>query len=296
MRRLIAALFLATASLTHPAAAQERAAVTVPADTGVEIRMRDGSVLYGRVVAQDANIVTLVTAAGARLDLPRGQILSARVTGVAREDGSYWPDDPNATRLMFTSTARPLARGQGYVSSYFLFFPMLAYGVTDRFTLAGGTPVIPGLIGRIVYLAPKLTLIEREKLSFAVGALGFFAPEDVAAGSVGIAYGAATYGSRDRALTFGAGWGYLAASGTSDLSNRPMFVLGGETRTGRGVKLITENWLGFDDGVSGLGSAGIRFIGQRFSSDLGLGGAIGVESGCCFPLVNVVWTFGQQGR
>jgi hypothetical protein len=212
-------------------------------------------------------------------------------------DSADWSVDPNSTRLFFAPTARPLAKGEGYISSYFLFFPMVAYGVTDKVTLAGGTPIIPGLTGRMWYLAPKVTLLDRGRGSFAVGALGFFAPFEEESGSVGILYGAGTFGSPDNALTLGAGWGYYTFDGEGDIANRPVIVVGGERRITRNMKLVTENWLGFNSGVSGLATAGVRFIGGRLSADLGLGGAIGTSDvGCCLPLANVVWTFGRQGR
>jgi hypothetical protein len=62
------------------------------------------------------------------------------------------------------------------------------------------------------------------------------------------------------------------------------------------VKFISENWLAFNDGsVDGIVSGGIRFIGPRLSSDLGFGTAIG-GGGCCIPLVNFVYSFGNRAR
>ena len=49
--------------------------------------------------------------------------------------------------------------------------------------------------------------MERETSAFAIGALGLLLPSDIDEGSLGIVYGAGTWGSRDRAITAGAGWG-----------------------------------------------------------------------------------------
>ena len=176
-----------------------------------------------------------------------------------------------------------------------LFLPLVAYGVTDRFTIAGGTPILPDVIGRVWYFAPKYTVAKRERSAFALGALGFVLPEDlVDNGSVGIMYGAGTWGTRDRAITGGAGWGYVWASGTSGVSNDPVIMLGGETRVSRRVKLITENWMFTGGDAGGFVSGGVRFIGDRLSAELGLGGFTGTASGCCFPLVNFVYNFRQK--
>lgn len=279
----------------EPTAASAAAAKPVPRDTVVEVRLRDGSVLYGRVVEESPERIVLVTVAGVRLELPRAQVESVRVSSGRAVDGAYWAEDPNSTRLFFTSTARPLRKGSGYISSFMLFLPLVAYGVTDRFTLAGGTPILPEAIGRVWYFAPKYTVMQRERSAFALGALGFVLPEDVVDdGSIGIMYGAGTWGSRDRAITAGAGWGYIWASGTSGVSNHPVVMLGGEQRVSRRVKLITENWVFTGGDNEGFVSGGVRFIGDRLSADLGVGGFTATGTGCCFPLVNFVYNFGRK--
>ncbi len=286
---------LSTLQAQQPTVTANAAATAVPRDTVVEVRLRDGSVLYGRVVEESPERIVFVTVAGVRLELPRAQVESIRVSSGRAVEGGFWAEDPNSTRLFFTSTARPLRKGEGYVSSFMLFLPLIAYGVTDRFTLAGGTPILPEAIGRVWYFAPKYTVAQREKSAYALGALAFVLPEDVIdEGSIGIMYAAGTWGSRDRAITAGAGWGYRWASGTSDVANDPVIMLGGETRVSRRVKLITENWVFTSGETEGFLTGGVRFIGDRLSADLGVGGFTGSGAGCCFPLVNFVYNFGRR--
>ena len=299
---MLAGLLIPVLALLAPVSAQDpppasvpTAAKPAPRDTVVEVRLRDGSVLYGRVIEETPERIVVVTVNGVRLEVPRAQVESLRVSAGRAVEGAFWAEDPNSTRLFFTSTARPLRKGDGYVSSFMLFLPLVAYGVTDRLTIAGGTPILPVAFGRMWYFAPKYTVAKRERSAFAVGALGFVLPEDfVDNGSVGIMYGAGTWGSRDRAITAGAGWGYVWASGTSGVSNDPVIMLGGETRVSRRVKLITENWMFTSGKTVGFVSGGVRFIGDRLSADLGLGGFTGTGSGCCFPLVNFVYNFGRR--
>jgi hypothetical protein len=286
---LLGLLLLGLAST--PASASAQVSPAAAADSLVEVRLRDGSVLVGRIEEDTPERLVLVTRAGARVEIPRAQVVSVR--GVtARPDGEVWGEDANVSRLFFTSTGRPLPKGEGYVSSYWLFFPFVGYGVTDWFTIAGGTPIIPGGIGKLVYLAPKVTLLNRERLSVSAGALSFFATDYLNEGSLGIVYGVGTYGSRDNAVTFGAGWFYADVEDEFATSNEPVFMLGGERRVSRRVKLITENWFAVNPGVSGLLSGGFRFVGDRLSADFAFAGATGVESACCVPLINFVWTFG----
>jgi hypothetical protein len=293
---LVLALILGTTA-TRTAAAQTDTtrALVVDSMAVLEVRLTDGSVVYGAILSANRDAVVLRTVSGARLELRPDQIRSQRPATGTVVRGEYWPEDPNHTRLLFSSTGRSLGAGQGYVAAYFLFFPMVAYGVTDRLTIAGGTPVIPGAMGEVFYLAPKFTVSQRERSSVSVGALAFALPKSSDEGTFGIAYGVGTFGTRDHALTAGAGWGFRWGGGESSVENAPVLVLGGETRVGRRVKLLTENWI-FTSGAGGftLLSGAVRFIGDRLSADLGLIGAAEQGVGCCLPMVNFVWNFGRE--
>ena len=298
---LLALALLATAG---------RLAAQVPSDTIYEVRVQDGSILYGRVVESDAERVVLLTASGLRIDLPRAQIRSlGPVRGSVRPDGEVWLDDPNSTRLFFGPTGRSLRARDGYVGAFELFLPFLAYGITDRITIAGGTPIVPEVLGRVWYLAPRVQLVRTEQVHLSTGVLAFFNLADEWGDdpdAIGIFYGAGTVGSVDNALTFGAGWGFAG----SDVEGRPALMLGGEARVSRRVKLITENYLvsyedsqydwetdTYRDGTGHLGLVGfgVRLFGERLAGDLGLGVAFENSNvSCCLPLVNFVYNFGRR--
>lgn len=305
LARLLVGAILLISAATTPLTAQDSARAIardsvrmLPRDTLLEVRLRDGSVLYGRVVTQDSVHVVIRTLGGTEVNTKRETISSFRVARGRLVGDEYWAADPNGTRLFFTSTGRALGKGEGYVSAYWVVFPFVAYGVSDRFTVAGGTPIIPGAIGRAFYLAPKFTLRETERSSYAIGALSFALTEDIAEGTVGLLYGVGTWGDRDNAFTAGAGWGYNWGNGNSSVSNAPVVVLGGETRVSRRLKLVTENWIFTGSGENGgIFSGGFRFIGDRLTADLGLIGAAGTDDvGCCIPMVNFVWNFGRTSR
>lgn len=278
---VIAVPLFAACALARPAAAQD-----APADSLVEVRLSDGSVLYGVVVAERADTVTLRTAAGLTVDLPREGIVSLRPAPGRVADGEFWPADPNPTRLFFGPTARAVGQGQGYLGVFELFIPFVTYGVSDAVTVAAGTPLVPGLIGEVFYVAPKLTVYERPEFAAAVGVLYGTDGND----GGGLVYGAGTWGDPDGAVTAGAGW--FVSNG--DVSSQPVVLLGGERRLTRRTKLLTENY--FVPGEEGVfASAGVRFFGERLSADLGLGAPLGVSDctvGECFaPLVNFVYAF-----
>lgn len=259
-------------------------------DTLVEVRLADGSTLYGRVVAVEGDRITLQTQAGVRAEVERAQIRSISPVRGRVQNGEVWLDDPHATRLFFSPTGRSMAAGEAYFGVYELFFPFVTVGVTDRLVLTGGTPIIPAAIGEFAYVGPKLLLLEgpRHHLSAGVFA-GFFD-----GGVSGVAYGVGTWGDRDNAVTAGAGWGFTAGDGDGDVTSRPLILLGGEARTGRRIKLLTENY--FVPGENGaVASGGARFWGERLSADAGVGVLfVDGKVECCLPLVNFVYSFGKK--
>jgi len=44
----------------------------------------------------------------------------------------------------------------------------------------------------------------------------------------------------------------------------------------------------------GIGTLGVRFLGEHLSADLGLAVPIGADGLFVFPVVNFVWRFGRD--
>lgn len=264
-------------------AAQAGTVEVVPGDSLLSIRLSDGSVLVARIASVTGDRVLLVTEAGARVEVDRASILSIRAVGAATAD-------PNTSRLFFGPTGRTVAAGEGYVGLFELFFPFVSFGATDWLTLSGGTPIVPEAMGEIFYLAPKVRIVDMPRFQASGGVLAFFETDDVGGGSIGILYGVGSAGDPDRSLTIGAGLPFISTGDHSDFAD-PIFMIGGETRTGRITKLITENYVFLEEsGV--VTSAGFRIFGERFSGDVGIGAFLGSEAFCCLPVINVVYTFG----
>jgi hypothetical protein len=277
---LLCAALLACAAASRPLAAQEPDTAAAVTGAIYEIRLTDGSVIYGRVTEQSGTDVTVRTEAGALVRLQRGQIARMTVAEGRVVGGRVWPADPNATRLFFGPTARAVGAGRGYLGVYEIFFPFVTVGVTDNITLSGGTPIIPEVIGEVWYVAPKITVVQTERMALAAGVLAAGFDGETA----GIVYGVGTFGSPDQAVTAGAGWGFA----NGDLNNQPVVMLGGERRVGPSVKLITENYFLVGEGDAGV-SGGVRFFGERLSADLGI--AVDAVGGGWIPLVNFVYSF-----
>jgi hypothetical protein len=286
-------LLLLLCSLTWPVAVAAQETPVERADTLYELRLQDGSTFVGRVISETADSLTFETTGGLRLAVARAQVRSLQPVQGRVVGDDYWRQDPNRTRLLLVSpTARTLPRGEGYVSAFWVVLPFVGYGITDNFTLAGGTPLIPEVIGRVLYVAPKVRVVHRPSMDLAVGAIAFFATESVDEGSLGIAYGVGTFGTSDRAVSAGAGWGWAIGGDDAWVSNDPLIMLGGEYRIARSAKLVSENF--FVLGESGaLVSGGVRLFGERLSVDFGLAALLDDGGGIPWlPVLNFVYNFG----
>ena len=269
---LVLSLLLAVAC---PAAAQ---------DAGYsQVDLRDGGSLFGLVI-EAGERVRVVVAAGDTLDLPRSQVERIRAVRGEMVDGQFMRADPNETRLFFGPTARTLPAGDAYLGVFELLMPFLAVGVTDRITIAGGTPLIFGEgMPVAIYLAPKVQLLRSELVTGSIGSMSLFAEGE----SFGVVYGVITAESRDGQASFtgGGGLGYA-----DEVSNEPVVMLGGDVRVSRSMKILSENY--FFPGEGAVLTGGFRFLGERLSADVGLAlPIVGSEGGIALPLVNFVYSF-----
>jgi hypothetical protein len=282
IRRLAAACALVL--LAVPAAAQPAQAL----DTSVtqELRLSDGSVLYGTVVSEEPDAILFRTVAGVEVRVARRDIVSLRQPRGHVVAGEFIPSDPNATRLLFAPTGRSLERGTGYVGSYQVIMPFVQVGVTNRISIGGGTPLIFGFDEghRPFWVTPKVQVINRPRLQAAAGVLHITVPSEF---SLGIAYGVVTTGSAEASMTVGLGAGY--ARGDDESAATAIFMIGGDRRLRRGLKVVTENYVW--QGGDGIVSAALRFYGERLSADLGVFVPIGAGDLFALPIVNFVWAF-----
>jgi hypothetical protein len=291
MRKLVAALSIMLSAVTAvsvPLHAQNtqvaRERIRVVDSTKMQVlTLSEGSSLVGRIVAVRGDSVDFQTAIGL-VTLAIRNIRGIKETSSDRmHDGEYWFPNPNATRLYFAPTAQMLKRGEGYFADYELFFPGIAYGVTDNISVGGGVSIFPtGVDEQVYYLTPKVGTSFGEQIHVAAGLL-MAGNKD---GTGGIGYGVGTFGTGDRSVTVGLGYGFAGG----DIESKPLVMLGGELRVARRVALVTENYVLpiSDDNV--VYSFGLRFMGEKLTTDLALVNTVG--SGIIgVPYVDFVFSF-----
>lgn len=238
---------------------------TPPVDTVavVALHLSDGSDLTGRVVAADDSSLTLLTFAGARVTIPRRSIMSWRPQRGRVTANGVQHSDASSSRLFFAPTARTLPKGSGYFTDYYIVFPTVGAGVSDRVMVSGGVSIIPGS-DQFVYFAGKVGVVRSPDAAVAIGAFWATVPNESDA-TLGMGYAVTTLGSEDHAITLLGGLPFT----TQDLAPQPLFVVGGETRIGSGSKLMVEAWkLPEEDAVPAL--FGVRAFGKQLSVGFGL--------------------------
>ena len=234
---------------------------------------QDGTTMIGRIADIGTDEIRFETSFG-EMAISLSEIREIRnVPASSVREGQYWFPNPNATRLFFAPTGRMLKQGEGYFADYYLFFPTVTFGLTDRITFGCGMSIIPGA-DQLFYFTPKVGLISTESFNVAAGALIVKVPGDADDdnASVGILYGVGTFGGPDASVTAGIGYGYSG----DDLADRPVFMIGGEKRLSRRIAFVTENWI--VPGTDPLVSGGFRFFGRKMSVDLGLMNMLGEDA------------------
>jgi hypothetical protein len=272
---LILGIFIANPASASDQKIKDHLKICGP-DTIQIITMQSGSKLMGRIISVGDNKITFKSDLGETIiDVATIKEIK-EVPATAVKKGNYWFENPNATRLYFSPTARMLKQGQGYFSDYYIFFPGVTYGITNNINLGFGMSLFPGvdINDQVFYFTPKIGLSATKNSCFSVGALILALPEiDHERNTLGIAFGSGTIGSPDASLTFGLGYGFV----NGDFADKPAVVIGGEKRFARRISFVSENWI-FPNVDQVPISYGVRFFGEGLSVDLAFFNLLGDDA------------------
>lgn len=234
------------------------------------VQTTDGNEFYGQILFQNENHILLKTEKLGELRILRSDIrLLEPVKGAIKEGGEVWFENPQATRYFWAPNGYGLRAGEGYYQNVWVLFNQASIGLTDNVSFGLGTLPLFLFNGTStpVWITPKVSFpVVKDKLNLGGGALAGTILGEGKAG-FGILYAVSTFGSRDRNLTFGMGYGFAAGS----WANAPLFTLSGILRIGRNGYLLTENYyMSVEDVSLMMLSGGGRLMIKRIGLDVGL--------------------------
>lgn len=258
------------------------------------IETADGNQYAGTIVEQNDEQVRLQTEALGIITIPRSTIKKMYEIDSSRvRNGKVWTSNPYTTRYFFGPSGFTLKKGEGYYQNVWIFFNNINYGVSDNFSLGAG--LIPGFFFEAentpVWITGRLGIPmgnKNSKVRLGVGT-NLYTIAGEADGSIGLLYGALSYGSRDSNFTISVGTGYwedgFIDGGYASFS--------GLVRVSRRTYLMTELYSIFADSDFGVGFAlfGAKIVGRRMAVDLGL--MAPPEAEILIPLVGISLGIGK---
>ncbi|MEO5599297.1 MAG: hypothetical protein ABIR06_00075 [Cyclobacteriaceae bacterium] len=249
----------------HPVAAQNR-------DTTAffQVETADGNEYIGKIIDEDNEKIRLKTDKLGELTLRKIDILKISPVNITNiKNGVYWFGNPQSTRYFWSPNGYGLKKGEGYYQNIWVLFSQFSVGVTDNFSLGGG--LVPLFLfgggSTPVWLTPKVSIpVQKDKFNIGVGGL-FGTVLGESNTGFGIAYGLTTFGSRDKNLSLGLGYGYA----NGDWANTPTITFSSMIRTGQRGYFLTENYyIGTGDAYLVLLSMGGRRIIKKAGLDFGV--------------------------
>lgn len=297
-------LMLCTLVMCIASSAQDTTKAKAPAPKILSVETLDGSRITGTLVFEDSAQLVLLSTSIGRITIPKTVIKEVNeITENQFTRGQFWFKNPHSTRHIVGPTAFNLQKGEGYYQNLYLFGQSVNYGLTNHFSIGGGTEIASVIFAQewpyVYFLTPKIGYQIGPKWHAGGGILYARLRNLVdEKNNLGIAYGVVTYGSYDNNATLGLGWGMhsnvkfdqntLKTYRDAGISPKPIITLSGMTRITKRIALVTENWIfsmkhenqtwdpqtqrylyTTTERYDGYFSYGMRFMSERNSIDFG---------------------------
>jgi len=256
----------------------------------------DGNEYIGIILEQTSETIRIKTDKLGEINIPRTEIRKiSQLSSGKSKDGTYWFDNPQSTRYFWAPNAYNLKKGEGYYQNVWILFNQAVYGITDHISAGIGTMPLFMFGGAPtptwVTLKFSVPVVENE-LNLGAGAL-MSTVIGTNSGSFGILYGISTFGTKDKNLNIGLGWGFADGK----IAKNPTINISGMIRTGARGYFITENYfIGTPDNFVVLMSLGGRRIIKHTGLDFGAFIPLGadINSFVAIPWLGLSIPFGTK--
>jgi len=257
----------------------------------------DGNQYIGEIVYEDEEAVRMKTQNMGEIKLSRVYISKIeRINQKEMVGQEYWSENPQATRYFWAPNGYGLKKGEGYYQNVWILFNQFAVGVTDHFSLGGG--IVPAFLfagaPTPVWITPKVSIpVVENKFNLGAGVLGGLVIGEENS-SFGIFYGITTFGSRDKHISIGLGYGFAGGQ----FAKLPVVNISGMTRIGKKGYFMSENYYIPATPSLLLLSFGGRSILNSIGLDYGLFIPVSDDIGTfvAIPWLGLTIPFGKKNR
>lgn len=261
-----------------------------------QVETLDGNEYIGIILQQNTQTIRIKTDKLGEITIPRVEVKKiTSLSSIKVKGGTYWLDNPQATRYLWSPNAYSLKAGEGYYQNVWILFNQTVYGITDHFSAGIGTMPLFLFAGASTpaWITAKFSIpVVKDKVNVGAGLLaGTVIGEQNT--NFGILYGLSTFGSKDKNINIGLGWGFADGK----IAKNPTLNISGMLRTGPKGYLLTENYfIRTPDNFFVLMSLGgrriIKHTGLDFGAFIPLGADIG--SFVAIPWLGLTIPFGQK--
>lgn len=209
--------------------------------TKTRIETVDGNEYIGIILEHTSEKIRLRTDNLGEISISATQIKKITpVNQLIAKDGTYWLDNPQATRYFWAPNGYNLKQGEGYYQNVWILFNQAVYGLTDHFS--AGVGVVPLFLfagtSTPAWITAKFSMpVVENKFNLGIGALAGTVIGEENTG-FGILYGISTFGTKDKNLNVGLGWAFAGG----EMAKKPTLNISAMIRTGPKGYFITENY------------------------------------------------------
>lgn len=250
----------------------------------VRIETTDGNEYIGTILSQNSETIQFKTQNLGTINIRKSTVLSIQPIKKTEMRGQeLWYENAYAnTRYFFGNSGYGLPAGEGYYQNTWILFNQASIGITDNISLSAGMMPLflfniggDGVTETPVWISPKFSIpVKKDKVNLGISA-SYFTLIGEEVGGIGLLSGVSTFGSPDKNVTVGLGWGYATDGGIAD---RPTVSLSILRRGKPKWAFVSENYF-FATGSEALFvlSGGARYIGKKLAIDFGGFTAIATE-------------------
>lgn len=128
----------------------------------LKVILKDSTVYYGRIISTVDNKIIFSTKSSVEISIPKESILEIyRMQDLPKEKPKSQPViQPETPKYIDKNSHRlfSISNGDGYLTSNELFFPFVAFGFGNIFSVGGGISIVPSIESQLYYFSPKITL------------------------------------------------------------------------------------------------------------------------------------------